>query len=244
MLHKTTGIVLHSTKYNDKTLFVHILTEEFGSVTYAVVPGSSKKNGRKSALFQPLSILELEVDHKNNREIHRIKESKIAYPVKDIHSNPVKMSIAFFLAEFIYHTIKEKSPNKSLFEFIIQSIQIMDLTTKGIANFHLAFLLKLTRFLGFYPNIEKTGGAAFTYFDMLNGVFVSSLPPHRHYLQGKDAEMFIHFMRINYQNMHAFSFSRKERTDIIQKIIEYYRLHLSNFSTPKSLEILQMLFEN
>jgi len=243
MLHKTTGIVLHSTRYNDKTSFVHIFTKEFGNATYAITPGSSKKSGRKAALFQPLSILELEVEHKSNREIHRIKESKIAYPLKSIHSNPIKISISFFLAEFIHHTIREKSPNEPLFEFILQSIQLMDIATKGIANFHLVFLLKLTRFLGFYPNLErKTGNHTAFYFDMPNGTLATSLPPHKHYLQGKSAEVFILLMRMNYQNMHAFSFSGKERSDIIQKVIEYYRLHLSNFLMPKSFEILQTLF--
>ncbi len=241
MLHKTSGIVLHTTKFSDKMLLVHIFTEEFGRVTYGIAPGSSKKAGRKSAFFQPFSLLELEVEHRNNRDIHRIKESKISFPLTTIQVDPVKIPITLFLSEFIYRTLKDTTQNRSLFEFIQQSIQILDLSTKGIANFHLVFLFKLTRFLGFYPNVEDA--SANSYFDMLNGIFVTQRPLHNYYLQPADAHVFYLLTRMTYENMHTFSFFRKERILIIEKVIEYYRLHVTDFSTTKSLDVLQVLFD-
>ncbi|MCD7971449.1 MAG: DNA repair protein RecO [Candidatus Azobacteroides sp.] len=241
MLHKTAGVVLHSTKFSDKILLIHIYTEEFGMVTYGVAPGSSKKSGRKTAFFQPFTILELDVEHSNKREIHRIKDSKIQIPLTNIKLDPLKIPISLFLAEFIYRSVKETEPNKPLYNFIVQSIEVLELSEKGIANFHLVFLFKLTRFLGFYPNTEE--GSSNEYFDLLNGIFVNTLPPHKHYLQHKDAQIFRVLMRMTYENMHIFSFSRKERMSIILKILEYYRLHLTEFSRPKSLDILQTLFD-
>ena len=242
MLHQTTGIVLHTTKFNDKTLFVHILTEEFGHVTYAIASGPSKKYGRKIAYFQPFSILDLIVEHKHNRNIHHIKESKIHIPLLHLQLDPIKIPISLFLSEFVYRAIKETSPNKQLFDFIIQSIQVLDLSKKGIANFHLVFLLKLTRFLGFYPNTDANI-QDIVYFDMINGIFVYTHPFHNHYLLPNDAKIFRSLMRINYENMHIFTFSRKDRMKIIQKVIEYYQLHLTEFSIPKSLEVLHALFD-
>jgi len=241
MLSKTLGIVLNTTKFGDKRLFIHILTEAFGTVTYGVTQNQGKKSGKKAALFQPFSILNLDVEHKNNKDIHIIRDVKIHVPLTNLMFDPVKIPISLFLAEFLHRSVKESDSNRSLFEFVMQSIQVLDLSNKGIANFHLVFLFKLTRFLGFYPNTEAYREGM--YFDLINGIFVSELPHHNHYLLPIDARVFSLLMRMNYENMHLFSFSRQERVDIIEKIIEYYKLHLSTFSYPRSLEILQSLFD-
>lgn len=240
MLSKTAGIVLHTTKYNDKMSLIHILTKEFGVVTYAVNPGTGKRSNRKKAFFQPFSILEMDVDHKANRSIQKIKDCKIAFPLLSVQFDPLKVPISFFLSEFIFRSVKESAPNKPLFDFVLQSIHILDYATKGIANFHLFFLLKLTLFLGFYPNIETTGGD--DYFDMLNGIFVKQKPLHNHYLTYHDARLFRLLMQMTYENMHLFKFSRNDRMKVIEKIIEYYKLHLTEFSSPKSLDVLHDLF--
>lgn len=233
--------MLHTTKFNDKTLLVHVFTEEFGRVTYAVVPGSSKKTGRKTAFFQPFSVLELEVEHKNNREIHRIKECKISLPLITVQFDPVKIPVSLFLSDFVYRTLRDTTPNKPLFQFVLNSIRVLDLSVKSVANFHLVFLLNLTRFLGFYPNADNA--LPDTYFDMMNGVFVAHRPLHGHYLLPSDTRFFRLLLRMTYENMHTFSLSRKDRVAIIERMIEYYRLHLTDFSSTKSLQVLQSLFD-
>ena len=222
-------------------LLVHILTEEFGRVTYGIAPGSSRKGSRKSAFFRPFSILEMEVEHKSGRDIHRIKECKPGHPLTNISVDPVKISVSLFLAGFLYKTLKDTSPNKLLFEFVSDSVRILDLSTKGVANFHLVFLIKLTRFLGFYPNTDNASVDA--YFDMMNGVFVSERPFHAHYLLPADSRFFRLLTRMNYGNMHLFALSRTDRVNIIERIIEYYRLHLVEFSTGDSLGVLKELFD-
>ena len=224
-------------------LLVHVLTEEFGRVTYGIAPGSSRKGSRKSAFFQPFSILEMEVEHKPGRDIHRIKECKPRYPLTNIRFDPVKISVSLFLADFLSGTLRDLYPNKPVFEFVSDSVRILDLSEKGIANFHLVFLFKLTKFLGFYPNIDNASSEI--YFDMMNGVFVSERPVHTHYLLPADTRVFHLLTRMNYENMHLFSFSRKERVTVIERIIEYYRLHLTEFSAVGigSLEVLKELFD-
>ncbi|MDR2475762.1 MAG: DNA repair protein RecO [Bacteroidales bacterium] len=242
MLYKTAGIVLHTTKFSDKLQLVHIFTEEFGSVTYGVAPGSSKKHGRKTAFLQPFSLLQLEVEHKNSREIHRIRESRLHIPLESILLNPLKITISLFLAEFVYRAVKEHSPNKPLYEFLLQSILALDLLRKGIANFHIVFLFKLTRCLGFFPNTASHDKQKTIYFDMQNGIFVSIRPLHKHYLLPEETHVFGLLLRMNFDNMHLFKLSQQERMSIIRKIIEYYRLHLTEFSIPKSLDVLHEVF--
>ena len=240
MLYKTQGIVLHSFTYNDKYAITHIFTEEFGRIAYLTAQSKSKQSRAPKSLFHALSVLDLEVEHKNLRDIQRIKEAKMSLPLGNILCNPVKSAISIFLAEFISHITKDRQPNKTLFDFIYQSIHVFDLAEKGIANFHLVFMIRLSIFLGFYPNAE--GYMPNMFFDMQNGEFVRTKPFHPYFLNPDDSRVFLLLLRMNYENMHVFSFSGKQRTNIINRILEYYQLHLSALPEMKSLEVFQSFF--
>lgn len=242
MLNKTRGIVLRTIPYNDKYSIIHIYTEAFGRVSYLVGrPGKRSKVSK--ALFIPLSPLEMEVEHMNKRDLQRIKETRMCFSINDICRRPIKNVLALFLSEILFQVMKEYTePDKRLFSYLYESIHLLEYTDKGIANFHLVFLLGLPRFLGISPNTEsyQTG----SYFDMLNGVFTSQVPTHRHYLNKEESAFFSRLLRIRYENMSLYSFSRQDRTRIIQHILEYYRLHLPDFPEIKSLPILQSLFDD
>jgi len=242
MLHKTRGIVLHSFTYNDKYAITQIYTEEFGKVSYLTAQSKGKRTRVPKSLFHALSVLDLEVEHKNLRDIQRIKEAKVYLPLSSILFDPVKSTVGIFLAEFISRVTKDVQANKNLFDFICQSIRIFDLAENGVANFHLVFMIRLSIFLGFYPQAERYMPDMF--FDMQNGEFVRTKPFHPHFLNPGDSRVFLLLLRMNYENMHTFSFSGKQRTDIINRILEYYKLHLSDFPEMKSLEVLRDFFHD
>ncbi len=242
MLYKTRGIVLHNLKYNDKYAITQIYTEEFGRVAYLTSKEKSKNSKVPKSLFHALSVIDLEVEHKNLRDIQRIKEARIHLPLSEILSNPVKSTISIFLAEFISNTTKDIQSNKILFDFILHSIRILDLSESGTANFHLVFMIRLSIFLGFYPNAD--GYIPGMFFDMQNGVFVRTKPLHPHFLNPDESRIFFLLLRMNYENMHTFSFSGNNRADIILRILEYYKLHLSELPEIKSLEIFHSFFHS
>ncbi len=240
MLHKTRGIVLHSVGYSDTYSIIHVYTEQFGRVAYLTAKPKGKKTKVNKSLFHPLSVLELEVEHLNLRDIHRIREAKPHFLSTNILFDPVKSSICIFLAEFISKVAKDIQPNPLLFNYICDSIQVLDLLERGTANFHLVFIFRMSRFLGFYPDMTEYKKGMF--FDLLNGGFVNYKPLHPYFLNPDDSEIFSLLMRMDYSNMYSFKFGHTDRVNIINKVVEYYRLHLSDFSELKSLEILQNLF--
>ena len=83
MLCKTRGIVLHSIPYNDKYSIIYMYTEAFGRASYLVARSRGKKSSVSKALFMPLSVVEMEVEHLNKRDLHRIRETKLAFPFRD-----------------------------------------------------------------------------------------------------------------------------------------------------------------
>ena len=241
MLYKTKGIVLHHLQYNDRNLIVSVHTKDFGRISYMVSNTHGKKSKIPRALLQPLSILEMEVEHLNNRDIQRIKEAKSFYTTTQLHCSPIKNAIALFLSEALYRIIQEKEANNPLFDYLCRSIEWLEVADEGIANFHLTFLLQLSAYIGVRPNGESYRAGYF--FDLRNGVFSKSLPEHSNYLNKEESVVFERLLRINYENMALYTFTRQERTSIIRHIIEYYRLHLSDFSEIKSLAVMQSLFD-
>lgn len=240
MLLKTQGIVLSIIDYNDKYYLSVIYTDTMGRITYMIPKSKSKTSRLQRSLFSPFNILELEVDHQPTREIQRVREAHNSYPLFSIPSNMVKTSVVFFLSEFLNRILKETDDYKAIFNYISYSIRVLEELEKGLANYHIVFILKLTRYLGFFPNFEnyKQGDI----FDMLNGVFVSQQTMHKYFIKAEDSHVLSLLARINFENMDRFTFSRQDRIKIINKMLDYYRLHLHDFSELKSLDILHELF--
>lgn len=241
MLSKTRGIVLHSIPYNDKYSIIYMYTETFGRASYLVSRSRGKKSTVSRALFMPLSVLEMEVEHLNKRDLHRIRETKLCYPLTELFCDPVKNVLTLFLSEVLFRVVKDTEPDHRLFEYLYQSIHLLEFAEKGVANFHLVFLLNLLHYMGIYPNGESYGASC--YFDMLNGEFIDRVPMHKHYLNREESAVFARLLKISFENMSLFSFSRQDRMNVINRIIEYYRLHLPDFPEIKSLAVMQSLFD-
>lgn len=242
MLQKVTGIVLHVLKYNDTSNIADIYTEQYGRTSFLVSASRSKRAAAKPALFQPLAIIEFEANIKPGANLNRIKEAKSVYPFNNIPYNPYKSTIALFLSEFLYRAVREETENKPLFSYLQHSILWLDTCEDGFSNFHLVFLMRLSRFLGLYPNLEDyTRG---DYFDLLNATFTPLKPfIHSHYIKGEEAYRLTLLMRMNYDTMHLFTMSRIERTRCLEIINNYYQLHIPGFGELKSLSVLQALFD-
>ena len=151
MLHKTRGIVLHNRPYSDAYSIALIYTEAFGPVSYLISRSRGKRTVVAKSLFYPLSVLDLEADHQNLREIQRIREAKTHLSLSSFMQDPVKSSIGIFLAEFLSKVLREAHPNEQLFAYLMDSVRILDLSKGNYANFHLCFLINLTRHMGFCP---------------------------------------------------------------------------------------------
>lgn len=240
MLYKTRGLVLSTINYNDKYLLAQIFTESYGRVTYMVSKAKGRSSKVPKSLFSPLAILDMEVEHQASRDIQRIREARPDMYLYDMAGNLGKTSMAFFLSEFLTRVLRDADDSKLLFEFLYQSVQILEMTDNSISNYHLVFMLKLSHFMGFYPNLEEYREG--NLFDMINGEFVTYQPLHNHYLNRYDSKALSMLARISYENMHHFVFTRQGRINIINRILEYYRLHLHDFPALKSLDVLHELF--
>jgi len=237
---KTRAIVLQTIKYGDAQLIVDFFTEKLGRVSFvAKIPKSSKAK-LKRQLFQPLMILELEFDHRPKANLQRLREVSIAKPFVDIPFAPFKLAMSMFLAELIGHATKNEQANVPLFSFLEESVEWLDHAQGNYANFHIVFMVRLTFFLGFSPNLES--GVLGDFFDLEEGRFVSHVPAHVHYLGSEDSLRMLGLLRLSYETMHLYTMSRLDRNRCVEVILEYYKIHVPGFPELKSFSVLRELF--
>jgi DNA repair protein RecO (recombination protein O) len=240
MLFKIRGIVLHTIKYGDTSLISHIYTEQYGRQAYIVKGAYGKKATIKSNLFYPLNLLELEVYQKQNNELHKLKEVR-NYPVYfQLPFQPDKNAIGLFIAEILYRTLREEEANGVLFSFLFNSLQLLDLESKNISNFHMIFLIQLSKHLGFYPynNFSETS----ILFDLLNGRFEHEAPLHGHFIDRDESKVFALLIETGFNEIDTITLSRQMRHYLLEKLVEYYRLHISGMVNIRSLQVLKEVF--
>ncbi len=238
----TLGIVLRVIKYNDTSNIVDFYTQALGRCSVMVRIPKSKRSRNKTFLAQTFAVLDLDLRGKGQGGFYYLKEASVSYVYQSVPYNPIKSAIAFFLAEFVYFAVKEENENKSLFDYLLYSIEWLDLSEANYSNFHLVFLMRFSSFLGFYPNIDnyKEGD----YFDLVHAEFTSSKPlTHSSCLNPNEASHIRQLMRMNYETMHLFKLSREERSRILLILNEFYRLHVPSFPRLNSLDILRELFD-
>ena len=267
------GIVLRTVKYGDTSLIVDLFTESRGRQSFMTSTQRAKRSVRSVSFWQPLSMVEFSADLRPNEgKLPRPTDVRTYYNYKDLPFSPVKSTLALFLAEFLCAALREEKENPPLYQYVESSLQWLDLADNpaALANFHLAFLMHLSRFIGIYPNLDvnvnhnlnhnsklSTLNSQLStlnpnsqlstvncrlYFDLLAGCYCDHQPPHAHFLRYAEAQALPTLFRMNYPTLHLFRLSRQDRQRILHVLNEYYRLHIPNFPELKSLEVLKELY--
>jgi len=237
VIEKTRGIFLHAVKYSETSLIASIYTEDYGRQSFIINGVHGKNSTVRAAVFQPLYLLDLEIYYKSGREIHRIKNARISFPYSNIPFDIRKSTQVLFLAEVLYKCLREEEPNIELFDFLYHSLTLLDLTEAGISNFHIWFLFKLTRFLGFSPNREDAEICNF--FDLQTARFVSHEPLHSQFTDKHLTILFTRLFNIDSSSIENLDYTQHERRLVLEKLLEFYHIHLGNLGEFKSLEVLK-----
>lgn len=230
MLHHTKGIVLGTIKYSETSVIARLYTEKFGMQSYIVNGVRSKKAKGKSALYQPLSILEMVVYYKPQKDIQRISEAKFFKSYQSIPFDASKRAIGLFLMEVLGKVLRDESENEGLYQFLEQALIYFDHQTEQLNNFHLQVLLKATLFLGFGSKDAKD-----LIYQLEEAGFHFVLVENEYRLL--DALM-------NEKLGAPVALSNQFRRQVLEHILKFYQVHTDNLKEIKSLEILKSVLAN
>lgn len=234
---KTPAIVLSATRYQEKSLIVKCFTKNYGLRTYFVRNAFSTRNKNlNSAYFQSLSQLVLDATHKNKGTLEYINEIKLLHAYKTLSFDFYKGSICIFLAEVLSASIKEEEPNEKLFLFLETAFVWLDEHEFNV-NYHLWFMLQLTKYFGFYPDDSDDDSL---YFNPNEGSFTMQFTPNC--FNEDETLVFRNVLKIQLTNVNN-SLSNLERRTGLKLMLLYFETHIVNFKQIKSIEILPDLFQ-
>lgn len=238
MVVTTNAIVFSTVKYAEADLIVSCYTESSGLKSYLLRNVLKSRRGKlRASHFQLLTQLEITAVHKDKGTLERIKEVKILRPYQTLHTDVVKSAMVMFLAEMLKMSIQEEEANPRLFEYLQQSLNWLD-SNSSIANYHILFLLNLTSYLGFYPDVTTLAGK---YFNLQEGYFEDS-PGSMACEEGVKVEALKGFFGIDFDALDRIKLAKTTRSEVLNLILLYYKLHLQAYKNPKSLLVLNQLF--
>lgn len=226
MLQKTRGVALSYLRYRETSIIARVYTEEFGLQSYLIngVRTARSKNNR-IALFQPLTLLDMVVYYKNDRDLHRLSEAKTILPFQSLPFEMAKSTMALFVTEMLGKVLKEEAGNPALFGFLVDAVQFLEEARAHYENFHLAFLLKLSFFLGFGPESARE--------------FESQLRENAYpFLPDASMETALNAL-LRGPLGTPITLSRAARNELLDALVAYYQIHVDSVGEVKSLPVLR-----
>lgn len=233
--YKARGVVLHSMKYGERKMIVHIFTAQYGRRSY-LTKLSATNSGR--GLYQPLFVLDFDA-WAGRGELHHIEQPQMAFRLSELPFDIVKSTIALFLSELLYRLIQDGEADGGLYRFIEESVAELDEMGEGTANFHLWFLVRLTEYMGYAPQDNYVEGYA---LDYRNGTYTETLPSHTLSMPPSEAALFHRLNGCSVGDLGAVGLSRDQRVAMLERLTDLYGFHTDAIYSVNSLRILSEIF--
>lgn len=214
-----------------------IYTEAFGIQSYIVNGVRSSKSKVKAGLLQTMTLLDLEVYHRENRNLNRIKEFQAAVVFHSLPFDILKGSVGLFMIEVLNKSIHEEEVNENLFHFIFDKIKSLDEAEEVAPDFLLVFLIELSKQLGFFPDGKFSNITAV--FDLREGMFTSSLNINPYMMEQNQSIALSGLIQNSKTEMNGAM-----RKSLLDSLLKYFEYHVPNFSSPKSLRVLEEVFRS
>lgn len=238
MENMTQGFVLQAIPYGDSSLVVKMFTRQLGLQTYMVKGARNRSSRNRVAFFQPMTFLRFVQSSRPQKtgSMSHLKDVELDYTYQSIPHEMKKSAILIYVAELLSHTLTQQEQNEELYQFVHQSVSWLDLVESDFANFPLFFTLELTRFLGFYPHPDTVGAGL---FDMMEGCFVRSEPPHPYYLDREKSAVVAWFIHRPIDELASIKLTGDQRSELLEGMITFVRLHAPLVKGLQSHEILK-----
>ena len=238
---KTEGIVLQSVRYGDTSLIVKVFTRKQGLKSYMLKGAFNRGSKNRAALFQNLNVINyVEVGKPKSGTLNYLKDAQLSLVY---HSLPMVMNkgaIMMYVSELLSKTITEQEQNEGLFDFIVSSLQWLDLVEQDYASFPLFFTLELTRHLGFYPKANHQSGFC---FDMMEGTFAHDYPLHPYYFDAETAALLASLLNVGIDEASRRPLRLSQRRELLDGLIVFMRLHAPVMKDFHSHEVLKAVLE-
>lgn len=229
------AIVLSSIPYSESSIICKLYTEEFGLKSYIVRSAKKKNSPTPTSHFQSLNIIEFEAYNSVKSKLETIRTSSLILENLNLNFSIVKNALTFFVAEIIHLSLKEANPNKELFDYLFNQIHLLkNSKDEDLAEFHLHFMIEFADHLGLAPMNNYSEYEVF--FDPIAGKFTNKADAQNF---NKQTSFTLHrFISQKEITNEKICKNKIERNIILEALIIFYSIHITNHSQIKSHKIL------
>lgn len=216
MLNSSEFILLHTTRFGEKSIILHTLSKEYGRKGFFV---KNISNRAVTSLFFPLAILEADVTETTRSRLYTASHLALSRPLSGIRNNIRKSAISMFISEVLFRVVKEGISDSSLYDTCERNIMLLDAMDDDFSNFHLYFLLDFIIALGFSPepcDLEPFMGE---YSGLVSG-----------------------FMGKSFSEAMLVPMTGDIRNELAERLLKYIEFHTESAVNVNSLKILHELF--
>ena len=150
MLITTPAIVLNLQRRSDTSHVLHTYTRACGRVNYMVYGAGSKK--KSSAIYAPLSVVELTADIRADRPLPAVKEARLLYVPEAMDLR--RQSVALFIAEVLYMVLRHPMQDEVVYRFLDGTVHDL-MEAEDVENVHIRFLSGFANALGIGVNEDE-----------------------------------------------------------------------------------------
>jgi len=241
VIHSTQGILLNTIKHSDGSAVLQIFTKKFGRKAYFLRGLSKKKNSPRSLLY-PLAILELQVTDRDSKSLQQVREVSMFKPTFELISDPVKGSMALFLNEILHKSIERDYQNDVLYDFLENAIQLLDVTAT-VKNFHLWFMLELSKYFGFYPTQYSVATQNKISFNLEAGEFTLASDVFGAHLDLETSAELNRILGMTFDQLSTLQLAPSVRKTLLNGLVDYYIIHVPNLKEVAALDVLETVFD-
>lgn len=227
------GIILSRKSFSESSIILHLFSQHHGQ-QHLIFQGYKKKG---QALF-PLAWVRYSYYQRNDSSLAKFTEFEHVLPLHDIVNNPLKSSLAFFIAELVEILSQVNHEDQKLYAFISQEIKWLN-ESNELSNYLIWFLAKITQIEGFQPEIKSENPI---YFDLQEGVFTNESPILPAYLKESWLHWMVDALQQEKNTFLAFAIPKEERLHLVNAWLNYYDFHVSKMRQLKSLQVIRTVF--
>ena len=235
MLVTTQAIVLKTFRHGDNTVVLKAWTSHAGLRSYVVRTG--KRGGAGMAALQALNRIEVVAVEHPERDLHMVRELRVARPYTRLSVDPVRGVVALFVQELLYKVLRQESADDTLNDFLDEALEALD-TVPDLRIFPLVFLLRLSGYLGFFPEAPAPGEDR---FDLREGHFVQGHGDHAHTLGPPLSLALAALLSADLHDPLPVDLPHAQRRELLDHLLLYFRMHLDGMGELRSPAVLHQV---
>ncbi|MFK7786941.1 MAG: DNA repair protein RecO [Crocinitomicaceae bacterium] len=219
------GIFLHRIPYSNTSLIISFYTKEGGLKKFIFKGGKKKAHN----LF-PMGLSELTYYDRRESELLQLTAAEPAFPT-DFQFDPIKGTVAFFMAEVIRKVVHVNEKDPALFRFLEETVHRLN-DSEDSQLIPVLFMIDLAEWLGVQPFIEND---AHIHFNLDEGRFEGVRREQFNVVSGEVAKL----IKAHILGLEVQSIAKHKRVEALEAMINYFHIHVPGFGKIEAYEIVK-----